>query len=340
MVLFGSQDRNDADIPPLPCTMVLIQNFLKVHTFHFQVQMNGKSRDAIGYRTEGLSRNTPGQQEIVLIVLKEIAKRTKHFVFNDPLRLFKQIYHMQTPVRHGDTTKFGARSLFDAAAILYVQMPRGIGFFEDCLSMILLADPHELAMLSMMGHMRLLAYLGHQHSFYPYPYWSDIQRRPWKLRPIMGSLDSFDGRCFLPSTSTLTHYPSHNKVILRMQMKGTIPIQEAPRMDKSIVLFPGKADESAYGCYVYVPNQRNLVTAIIPSINAATGNYHNNNNDSMACCFVSITGGRMRNAIRRLEDGISLFFTEDTWSIFWHYLRYQKNFSFFEEGTTFLLQWV
>mmetsp|Transcript_26601 Transcript_26601/g.39351 ORF Transcript_26601/g.39351 Transcript_26601/m.39351 type:complete len:330 (-) Transcript_26601:5740-6729(-) len=329
MTLFGSQKD---DLPPLPCTMVLIQNYLKVHAFDFQVEMNGKKRDAIGYKTEGL-RSAPGQQEIVLIVLKELAKRTKHFIFNDPLRLFKQLYNMKTPLRHGSTTKFGTSSLFDSTAILYVQMPKEVGFFEGCLSMILLFDPHEVAMLSMMGHMRLLSYLGHTNSFYPYPYWSDIQRQPFKLKPILGVLATFDGRCMLPSTSTLTHIPSRNKVILKIHKEGTIPIREVPRIDKSIVLFPGCVDGSAFGCYVYIPSQRNQNTAIVPS-----SSYHPAQN--MACCFLSITGGRIRNAIRRMEDGVSLFFTEDTWSIFWHYIRHQRNFSFSEEGMTFLLQWV
>jgi len=338
MPLFSNKnDGHNNMIPPLPITMVVIPNELKVHVFEFKVHMNRMERDAIGYKTEGLMNSSQEgqQQEMVFIVLKEFPKRTSHFSFNDPIRFFQQVFHMKIPVRHGDTTKFGNKGLFNSSAILYVNIPKEVGIFHGCLATILLLNSHEVTTLSFIGHMRLLSFMGHQHSFYPYPYWSDLQRSPLDFKENIGTLAAFDGRCSLPPTSTLTHCQDRNKFVLRMHKEGSsFPVEQVPRIDKSIVLLPGCIDESAFGCYVHVPGKQHL-NAIIPSNNVTE-----QNNNNMACCFVVLVGGHPRNAIRRLEDGFSLFLTEDTWTIFWHYLNKQMHFSLIEEGISFLLQWV
>jgi len=154
---------------------------------------------------------------------------------------------------------------------------------EDCLGMVLLFGDEERDALTTFGHLRLLGLLGHKQGCYPYPYWSELQRpslfqntNPNSLNTntqlsSSSALGMFTGRIFLPPSSTFTHYPVQKRLVLKLQQKRrmllndenkeqapeedqaaavSIQVRELPRSENPTILLPGSIDDNADGCYV------------------------------------------------------------------------------------------
>lgn len=376
--------------PFLPYIHVLIpDNKLNVHVFDHLVELDdGTTRSAVGYKTDGLK--TLGQQEIVLILLNDergLKRNRKSFSHSEPLDFFRQLYCIaeRSHVTHGSSTKFVAdRGLLGSSAILYVQMPPLHNVIEkdkdgDCLAMILLFGAEERQALSVLGHLRMLGLLGHKSCYYPFPYWSDLQRRSLFDRHNPSSrsvLAMFTGRFFLPYTSTITHHPIQKQIVLKMKKKASTSrdtdsdsssvSEKLPRADIPTILFPGSIDDSANGLYVRetvqdclnrVKNKKRsmFVTARGEkhAVDALAQDYVYSNttisqDKNMACCFLALVGQDDRssttNSARMMEDGFFVFLSHKSWREFWENLLNRDAAAdhkvILKDGMELLLMWV
>jgi len=253
---------------------------------------------------------------------KKKKKKRRKFSYEEPLHFFRQLFGItsQSTVEHGSCTKFvGNGGLYGSSAILYSEISstapisaaaaaasavggrtssrrdllndedNNLAYYssydEDCLAMILLYGEEERSALTTFGHLRLMGLLGHKQGYYPYPYWSELQRpslfencisnksnagkNSSSALSFCSALGMFTGRIFLPSTSAFTHYPKQKRLVLKMKKKtGTLngtnirrdsntndgsffdDTHELPRSENPTILLPGSIEENADGCYV------------------------------------------------------------------------------------------
>jgi hypothetical protein len=330
------------DHPPLPCTMVLIPDKLKVYIMDYEIEI---CKSAIAYKTEGLM--ALGQQEVILILVINKRAKNLHFDFGEPLAFFRQLHAAAEGgaiVEHGGSTKFGGRGLLGSSAVIYAQAPQGVvhDMSRDFLYMILLYGMEELEALTAFGHLRLLSMLGHANRFYPYPYWSDSRRDPMSHVGVSGStLSFFPARYFLPGTSSITHFPTRREIILKVEQDSVGDDEsEVFLPDKSMLLLPGTIDFSqAVGCYVHVPNSSQ--PHAITTKDIAPHDMQSLQDKAMACCLVGLVGDQENNTCKMMEDGFSFLITNESWNGFWDSLKNQRdyNMALSEQDMTFCLQW-
>jgi len=361
---FRSRERNSTKTwhPLLPYTHALIPDGkLNVHVFDHLVELDdGTTRSAIGYKTNGLK--ALDQQELVLILLNDERSLKRSFSYSEPLDFFRQLYCIaeHAKVTHGSSTKFVAdRGLLGSSAILYVQMTTLQNVIEDdkvgdYLAMILLFGAEECQSLSVLGHLRILGLLGYTSCYYPFPYWSELQRNSLfegRSASSCSVLAMFTGRFFLPHTSTITHYPIQKQIVLRMKKKASSSkdsdtdssscvSEELPRADIPTILFPGSIDDSANGLYVRETSQGCLNSVKKKKRNmTAHGEKHETDllaqhhvysnttisqDKNMACCYLALVGQDDRssttNSVRMMEDGFFVHLSDQSWKDFWENL--------------------
>ncbi len=141
------------------------------------------------YVSSGLS--VAGQREVVF-TLRRSGGRTFP---EEPLQLIRSLWDYalagQT-VEHGGRTEFGDDGFMNKnfRGIIYVHAQRlsGMAACAD-LSAILVSEP-ELRLVESFGPQRLLALLGFEYRFFPYPTWNDLTRQTVVTQDILETMSA------------------------------------------------------------------------------------------------------------------------------------------------------
>lgn len=290
-------------------TISLIDKKLSVSIFLHKIIVHKQTITCLSYLTNGLKEL--GQQEL-LITFKNSSQ--KYDAYEPVLIFFKQIYLLAqngSIVKNGDYSQFGERDLIGWKGVLYTKIPNHINSLDQqiptgCLAMILLTL-EEVKSIQQFGHMRILSMLGKNNRWYPFPYWSDLDRKGLPIdelqkQSILKKVQS----SIKISPSTITY--KETKIFLTIPK--TLKLQSLPSdiysSDLTISLFPD-LDSKADGCLTW-SFEHNITDAIIPD---------KSEGKNLSGCFIVLIPAQNSNTSRLLEDGFVIMLTRETWKRFW-----------------------
>lgn len=256
------------------------------------------------YVTSGLK--TFGQKEIVLTVkINERGPRDEpHGSAFALLRAIKKKAQEGVLVDAGGITTLRPPAFLGRQGLVFCPSAFMDGVQSGCayLMGILLTD-EELAVAESCGYLRVLACLGQEYRYFPYPPWSDLQRLPLPMRDrIEKSILTRMPR--LPMSTTASCSRVGNRVLLQLR-PGSARVFAGALSELSgapFAILPGM-DSSADSCLVWNP-LLGAPSDIRP---------HGSKSDRTAGCFLSIGPGASRNAGGIFEDGYAFSFTSYTW---------------------------
>ncbi len=303
----------------IPASFVVIPNKLNVHVFQHTVHLRERQFEALAYVTEGMTHLK--QQEMVLVICNK--EQTCTFQ-EDPIHLFKGFYSLAEKgqiIGKGSTSYFDNKPLSGWTGILYTEMSHlpDQRFPANCLTLILVSTD-ELQMAKQMGHTRVLSLLGVANSFYPHPYWSDIDRNQLPVEQMMSKS--------LLSRMTTINLPIGSVTRVNRMLTLTLP-HEIPNNYFSLTTMPPLhpvalllgLNLEANGCLVWTWDGQ--PSAITPS---------DGDGSRMGGCILILFGQQPVSTIRLIEDGFGIGMTNEKWSELWESILHKKEFSL--ESTT------
>lgn len=293
----------DPSEPSWPVRIEIIPGKLSVRVHRHEIETQGGPVPCWSYVTQGL---TALQQTEIVFTLRSDPDEAADAFPQDPLRLFAAIHPLAEAgqrVTSGSFTEFGAQGFF-GHHLLYVraQSLTGVTLPASCLA-ALLVTAEELRAVREFGTTRVLARMGQAAGHYPFPPWSDRQRRGL----------SFE-RSF--RDSLLAKSPRASAHDVHVGMQGTQVTVSALRSEQSswqdrLAQVPEAAvltlltaiDPTANGCLTWVPGQSGP-EAIVPR----------GSDGSRVCgCFVMFVPEQPAIGALLLEDGFAVKLTTEAW---------------------------
>ena len=312
----------------LPRTIELIEDKLSVTVFTHQVTTQQGTFLCLSYATKGFQLT--GQKELVL-TLKNTSQQYQ--VQEAPLLFFKQIYPLAENgrrVSNGDITQFGERGLLGWKGIVYTNFVDSISNLnqEDYLSMILLTL-EEVQAVQAFGYLRLMALLGKENAFYPYPFWSDLDRRALPIGQIeqVSILGKIRARLCYPAAWVVL---DNNQIILTLPRQSPAEVFPQEKLSAPFALLPG-LHPGADGCLVFTLDNQGP-TAITPA---------GSEGSKLSGCVLVLVGEQAQTSSRIIEDGFAVLMTDKDWTLLGESLieRRPMSWSMNDNGMDFKLQW-
>ncbi len=341
--LFGKKETapipqsSEAQSPPqpsateLPTVISLIQDKLSVKVFYQEIETNQGKITCLSYLTDGLQRL--GQQEL-LLTLKNNAQ--VYSVYNPPLYFFKQVYAFAESgriVHRSQMSQLGQNDMLGWKGIVYTDVPASLQSVVplDTLAMVLLSL-EEVQSLQKLGYMRILSMLGKEKRFYPFPFWSDLDRKPLAIRAVTARslLNKVQASISMPATTVTMH---NNTVTFRLPKpldKKYLP-QEVLPSNLTVAILPSLAPD-ADGCLTW-SFDHSVTDAIVP--NGSQG-------ANLSGCFLVLVPEQPQNSIKIFEDGFALMITHKDWNQFWEAVIHKQNLSIpmSDNSMGFKVEWI
>ncbi|MEM7372153.1 MAG: hypothetical protein AAF587_26280 [Bacteroidota bacterium] len=335
MNLFRRRKKKNPPDPTLtfPQTIELIPGELSVEVFLHEVQIMGTNKQipTVAYLSKGLA--AIGQKE-VFFVLKNEEQRYEELP-PEPIHFVNTIYAYAQKgqiVDRGDITQFGARDVLGWKGVIYVSPPAHLShlFPDPCLSVILLSAS-EVQVIQEVGAMRILSMLGKQFAYYPFPYWSDLQRKELPIQQMMQQSVLGHMKCLSIGSAHLS--------LSRNRIRWTAPKGNVPAfltMDKlstneAVALFPS-LDPQANACLTYsFDAPENGPQAISPP---------GGDGSVLSGCSLMLVAGQDHYSSKIVEDGFCLMLTDGEWEDFWQAFLNERAVSFHTDQTySFEMTW-
>lgn len=247
-----------------------------------------------------------GQPEIVFTLRHDPSAASGSFP-HDPLQLFATLYRLAAEghrVARGDITEFGDER-FLGHHLLYAdaQPLEGVPLPPSALAALLIT-PDELRAVREFGPTRVLARLGQVSAYYPFPPWSDAQRRaPSLASTFEGSVLAMMPRVLCPDVWVTVGQDQILVSPLRADRRSWSDRLAALTDDIPFALLTA-LDPAADGCLVWEPGQRGP-EAITPE---------GSDGSRLSGCFIGLLPGQPVNGGQIVEDGLLMKLTAASWN--------------------------
>lgn len=228
----------------------------------------------------------------------------------EPLHFFVSLYIVASQGRRvdvGDVSEFDpGQSLLGRPAVLYMpaQSVEGVELPEPSLTAILLAK-EELEAARRFGPLRIANRLAEDLGFYPFPPWSDPDRRGLSFAVTL-------------ETSLLLQLPIHGHamarviggrdgLVLRVDPRATTELRDQIRVHGDtdpFVIWTGP-DSGSAKVMVWNPDD-GIGKSELPT--------PYEEGEAIEGCFVAIFPGQEVNHWRRIEDGFQILLRQETWN--------------------------
>jgi hypothetical protein len=290
--------------PARPNEIEVISGSLFAQVQPHVIPRPGSHIDCWSYVSRGLA--ALGQPEIVVTLHRDPGAESGGFP-RDPLHLFATLYRLAAEGRRvgrGDVTEFGDEG-FLGHHLLYVdaQPLEGVPLPPSSLAALLI-NSDELRAVREFGPTRVLAGLGRASTYYPFPPWSDGQRRAPSLASMFeDSVLSTMPRVLCPDVCVTVGQAQ----ILVSPLRGAQSSWSgrlAGLADDTPFALLTALDPTADGCLVWEPGQRGP-EAITPE----------GSEGSRLCgCFIGLLPEQSANGGLILEDGLLMKLTAASWN--------------------------
>ena len=257
------------------------------------------------YVTHGFSAH---QQKDLIFTLRRNPGEAAGDFPHDPLDCFVAIYRLAEQgrvVEAGVITEFAGPVFLGRKGVMYVrpEASQSVDRLQNVLGVILLSE-EELAAARAFGPTRVMARLGDEAGYYPFPPWSDRARRGL---PFASTLEQ----------SILTHVRHRRwmtgarvrrvgkRIVLRLLPRVREPLHEylvSTPADQAVALLT-EFDPGADGCLVWQPGQAGL-HAITPQ---------HSDGSRLGGCFILFVPQQSADEGRSVEDGFAMMFNDASW---------------------------
>jgi hypothetical protein len=317
--------------PELPTVIALIPDKLSVKVFYHEIATNQGKINCLCYLTQGL--RSVGQREL-LLTLKN--NQQTYRLYDPPLHFFKQVYAFASNgriVNRGNMSQFGQNDMLGWKGVVYSDVPASIqdAVPLDTLAMVLLSL-EEVQSLQNFGYMRILSMLGKEKRFYPFPYWSDLDRKPLPIKAIAARSLLYKVQASI-SMAAATLTMQNNQVTFRLPKhldSKSLP-QEVLPSNLTVAILPSLAAD-ADGCLTW-SFDNSVTDAIVP--NGSKGNH-------LSGCFLVLVPEQPSNSTKVFEDGFAIMVTKKDWVLFWEALIHKRNLTIaaHDHSMNFNVEWI
>jgi len=319
-----------SELTLIPSVRQLIPGKLVAKIFyHTIITQNGEEK-CLAYLTTGLKE--VGQRELLFVLRNN---DHEYQVSEKPLNFFQQVYQLAASgriVNRGEMSQFGKNDLLGWKGVVYADVPENINkeIPTDTLAMVLLSL-QEVQSIQKSGYMRVLSMLGKEKRFYPFPYWSDLNRINLPIEEVASKsiLNKVNGVIRM-SDATLTKH--NNKVTLKLSKDlpaSKLPSEVIPN-NISIAILPS-LDKNTDGCLTWTFD-KSFIDAIVPN---------NSKGTKLGGCFLAIIPEQPHNSTRITEDGFTMMLTNEYWTKFWESMIQKKDLVIVSANNqmSFSLEW-
>ena len=289
-----------------PVTVDIIPGKLNARVFLHDIQYPaGASLSCWSYVSEGLAAQK--QKEIIFTLVRGPGQKPEDYP-HDILDLLEGIYKFAADGRLvdvGDVTPFGDTGFMqrDIRGIGYVapeNLP-GVDMPSPALAGILLKGD-EAVIAWNLTPTRVTALMGKSYRYYPYPFWSDLQRTP------VGSPKDMDTSLIkkLPRAhARASYYEEDNHIFLLLYPSARERLQKQLQqvsLQQPLALRT-QVDPRADSCLVWSAGQTKPIAISPPGSKGLrkTG------------AFLMFVAGQKETDIRMVEDGYSILVTTADW---------------------------
>jgi hypothetical protein len=253
-----------------------------------------------------------GQREIVITISRRRGE-PEHAFPRQVLVLCRTIYRFAREGRivvPGQLTEFGPEGFLEPRlrALVYAdaQPLEGVELPDGALTAILI-DEDELAVVKRCGAYRVLGRLGRQHNRFPFPPWSDRDRKTvargrGEAKSVLHQIGT---RADLADVSLVMDEQRIHMQIPRPAGKDVAAVLDEVPPNMAFVVFSQPAG-NAHGRLVWFPGQTNAfaITGPVPWARMITGGF----------LAVAVFDGELAEQAIGVEDGFSLVLRTATWA--------------------------
>lgn len=298
----------------IPTLVNLIPSKLLAKIFYHTIKTQNGEEKCLAYLTEGLK--DIGQKELLLVLRNN---DHDYQVSERPLDFFRQVYQLASDGRivdRSDVSQFGKNDLFGWKGIVYADVPDNIKteIPADTLAMVLLSM-QEVLSIQKSGYMRILSMLGKEKRFYPFPYWSDLNRINLPIEEVSSKsiLYQINGTIRMHHATITTQ---NNKVSLKLpkDLASKYLPTEVLSNSLSIAILPS-LDKNTDGCLTWTFDT-SFTDAIVPN---------NSKGAQLGGCFLVLLPGQPHNSVRITEDGFTLMMSNNNWTKFWESMIHKRE---------------
>jgi hypothetical protein len=277
--------------------------------------------------SRGLFRT--GQKEII-ISLKKKADENEEDLFEAVVNYYKIITNFAVNkklVDHGGVTQFGERKFF-GHHLLYVEARSIPDIPVPARSLYaLLINDEEMTWYQQFGDLRLTAKLGATTRHYPYPSWSDRDRR--SVVSEKDREESILSQASLLRNPTVVIFRENNEVVLKLNKAHAAYLREAfaeltPDMP---LIFLGRLSPDADACLAWDSSQDEPFAISDPS----------GQGKKIAGCFLLIATDEGPVTVRVVEDGFGIVMSPENLTGFGQAISSMRPFRM---PGKFRLEWV
>lgn len=296
---------------------------LKVKVYKHTLKLTARKPDAWSFVTDGLK--AAGQQEMVLTVLQR-QKEADDAYPKLPIKLFALIGQLAKDnkiVSVGGYTEFKNQGFlapqFKGLIYTPVSIAQGVPLPDDCIAVVPVTQ-EEMTVYQSAGPSRVMARLGRDARFFPFPTWCDRDRTssftPAEIRemeedPVFRSAKA--------QTYSLTAMQDKDKLSLRLTQKNSAMLldllKQLPK-DTALRLALG-VDPRADSILVWESKANNNRSMIAPEGSAY---------DKIGITFIALLPGLQKNEILTGTDGCALMITADDFARFKKALEHTDQF--------------
>lgn len=290
-----------------PRWVEVIRGKLKVRIFLHDIKYEKEKIPCWSYLTDGLAAHK--QKEILFTLRREKGQKPNDYP-REFLELFATVFQY---AEKGELVDQGGVTLFGEPGFLGHKNVRGIGYVEPqgfpgvetsgvpLLAAILLKED-EAKIASDLGLTRITALLGKKYRYYPCPTWSDLKREPVASQ---GAMDKTLLRQITRVSIRASYYEEQDHIFLSVSPSSRSRLQEflgQRPFNEPLALYT-QPDSRANACLVWHLSQYPPMAIAPPGSDGSrkTG------------AFLAFVPEQEKNEIRMLEDGFSVFLTNNDW---------------------------
>lgn len=301
-----------------------VSSDLKVKIYQHTLKLTARKPEAWSFVTEGLKK--AGQQEMVLTVLKRSGEANDAYP-KLPVQLFTQIGQLAKDnkiVSEGGYTEFKNQGFLapQFKGLLYtpVSSAQGVPLPEDCIAVVPVTED-EMTVYQSAGPSRVMARLGRDARFFPFPSWCDRDRASsFTPAEITEMQEDPVFKSAKAQTFNLTAMQDNDKLSLRLTQKTSAMLLDLLNQlptDTALRLALG-VDPRADSLLVWESKANNNRSMIAPEGSP----YH-----KIGITFIALLPGLKQNEILTGTDGCALMITADDFARFKKALENKDKFA-------------
>ncbi|WP_309722699.1 hypothetical protein [Armatimonas sp.] len=226
--MFSWLRKSETALPP-PQTLPVGESGLTMTVHTHKLSRCDQELVCWTYISDGLEKW--GQAEIVFTLKRERHEKVEAFP-HEPLTLFNTVQLLAQQgqiVGSGGHSQLRTPSFLGYSALGYTdphRLPDIPAPKSDYLQLLLL-QLNELEIWNGHGATRVLALLGHQARFYPFPDWCDRKRKPLELREIATKSLLSQNPCAIRVPGAFCHLNERTHIELRLTTRARAKLNEA-----------------------------------------------------------------------------------------------------------------